>query len=175
MCIFVSAKLHATAAPDAPAPMIKTSTGSFMPVLSEPAQHDRGRAPRARRHQFKVRLPTRTCRLLSRTAIGGAHLPWLCSSVRDRSTVLSQQRPQLRVMIFADQDQRINAALDELLGLLRLLFEAVFGASKQQSVTTHCQLVLEGLDGVREIAVRPRRKDGTDGVGALGCKRARRA
>ena len=28
----VSARLHATAAPDAPAPMISTSTGSFMPV-----------------------------------------------------------------------------------------------------------------------------------------------
>src|SRR5437763_14597969 len=30
MCIFVSARLQATAAPDAPAPMISTSTGSFM-------------------------------------------------------------------------------------------------------------------------------------------------
>ena len=30
MCIFVSAKLKATAAPEAPAPMIKTSTGAVM-------------------------------------------------------------------------------------------------------------------------------------------------
>ena len=33
MCILVSARLQATAAPDAPAPMISTSTGSFMPVF----------------------------------------------------------------------------------------------------------------------------------------------
>ena len=36
MCIFVSARLQATAAPDAPAPMISTSTGSFMPVFPSP-------------------------------------------------------------------------------------------------------------------------------------------
>jgi len=30
MCIFVSAKLQATAAPEAPAPMIRTSTGVVM-------------------------------------------------------------------------------------------------------------------------------------------------
>src|SRR6266581_1825403 len=34
ICIFVSARLHATAAPDAPAPMISTSTGSLMPPPS---------------------------------------------------------------------------------------------------------------------------------------------
>src|SRR6516165_6338501 len=33
MCILVSARLQATAAPDAPAPTISTSTGLFMPVL----------------------------------------------------------------------------------------------------------------------------------------------
>jgi hypothetical protein len=33
MCILVSARLHATAAPDAPEPIISTSTGSFMPVF----------------------------------------------------------------------------------------------------------------------------------------------
>jgi hypothetical protein len=38
MYIFVSARLQATAAPDAPAPMISTSTGSFMPVFPHPAQ-----------------------------------------------------------------------------------------------------------------------------------------
>src|SRR5258707_4290899 len=32
MCILVSARLHATAAPDAPAPIIRTSTGSFIVV-----------------------------------------------------------------------------------------------------------------------------------------------
>src|SRR5262249_37644161 len=31
MCILVSASDHATAAPEAPAPMIRTSTGSFIP------------------------------------------------------------------------------------------------------------------------------------------------
>src|SRR4051794_2821929 len=36
MCIFVSARLHATAAPDAPAPIIKTSTESFMPAFPLP-------------------------------------------------------------------------------------------------------------------------------------------
>src|SRR6266496_3192513 len=44
MCIFVSARLQATAAPEAPAPMIRTSTGSFMPVfsaaLTDGIQHD---------------------------------------------------------------------------------------------------------------------------------------
>ena len=30
MCIFVSARLHATAAPDAPAPIIRTSTGGLI-------------------------------------------------------------------------------------------------------------------------------------------------
>jgi hypothetical protein len=33
MCILVSARLQATAAPDAPAPMISTSTGSVILVL----------------------------------------------------------------------------------------------------------------------------------------------
>src|SRR6516164_5304591 len=36
MCILVSARLQATAAPEAPAPMISTSTGSFMPAFPAP-------------------------------------------------------------------------------------------------------------------------------------------
>src|SRR6266700_6140408 len=46
MCIFVSARLQATAAPDAPAPMISTSTGSFIlvfpswgPAFGDPGRH----------------------------------------------------------------------------------------------------------------------------------------
>ncbi len=36
MCIFVSAKLQATAAPEAPAPMIRTSTGVV--IASDPVR-----------------------------------------------------------------------------------------------------------------------------------------
>src|SRR6516165_3608530 len=53
MCILVSASDQATAAPDAPAPMIRTSTGSFIPGIFPTRRHrfagdrrakDRGRS-----------------------------------------------------------------------------------------------------------------------------------
>src|ERR1700746_3962531 len=46
MCIFVSARLQATAAPDAPAPMISTSTGSLMFAFSAPVAACLDRLPR---------------------------------------------------------------------------------------------------------------------------------
>src|ERR1700761_9451130 len=55
MCIFVSARLQAAAAPDAPAPMISTSTGSFMPALAYLGAGCLRRLPRCKPDPFDVR------------------------------------------------------------------------------------------------------------------------
>src|SRR5438128_325846 len=52
MCILVSARLHATAAPEAPAPMIRTSTGSFIPVPSVIPGWSEGPDPESRDSGF---------------------------------------------------------------------------------------------------------------------------
>src|ERR1700746_1102973 len=68
MCIFVSARLHATAAPDAPAPMINTSTGSLIPVSLSIATY-RASTPgqaRAVKERFTAVLKSALCSLCVR-------------------------------------------------------------------------------------------------------------
>src|SRR5882672_11733508 len=65
MCILVSASDHATAAPDAPAPMIRTSTGSFIPAASRCNSHGQrtdaadeiGIEPLRRPHDLEAKVP----------------------------------------------------------------------------------------------------------------------
>src|SRR3954451_13415475 len=65
ICIFVSARLHATAAPDAPAPIISTSTGSFMPL----SPSGTGSRDRRLRGNTGVAAPLRASEYLQRRAV----------------------------------------------------------------------------------------------------------
>ncbi len=79
------------------------------------------------------------------------------------------------MMRLADEDQAIDATLDELADLLELLVEIIFRAGEEQRVARREQLGLDGLRGAGEIADRERWEDRADGVRPACGQRAGRA
>jgi hypothetical protein len=89
--------------------------------------------------------------------------------------VLVEQLRKVAVMRLADQQQRVDAALDQLAHLPVLLLGIVFRAGEQQRVAGLRQFALQRLDGAREVAMRQSGKHCADRPGPARRERARRA
>src|ERR1700712_2898161 len=83
-----------------------------------------------------------------------------------RYVVLRQELRQVGVMQFANQQNGIDTALDELLDLPKLLIEVVCRAGQQQRVAEPGKFALQPVDGTGEVAMREGGKDGTYRAGA---------
>ena len=70
------------------------------------------------------------------------------------------------MMCLADQHQALDAALDELARLPVFLLRLVLRAREKQRVPVLAKLVLQRLHRAREVALRERRKDRSDGRAA---------
>src|SRR5712664_3811698 len=119
MCILVSASDHATAAPDAPAPMIRTSTGSFIPAASR-CNSRRQRANAA--DEIRIKPPRRAHDLEAKVPLQN-FLPenpqlLLGQPVADAAMDAGAERQMLPWFCAID---------DELIGVLDLFLVAIAG------------------------------------------------